>query len=216
MQNDNDFFSVVVSAPSGTGKTTLIRELLSRDENLVFVVSTTTRSQRDGEREGSNYYFVTDNEFQKKIQDEEFLEWALVHQKYYGTTKKEVDRIKQSGKIPIFDVDVQGAKQLRGKLRNAVYIFIIPPSIRELKRRLYARHSDSEEQIAIRIENALKELKQYGIYDYLVINDDVEKAVNDCASIIGAELCRMPRNSSKMRDILEEENDNSLEEIDRF
>ncbi len=216
MQNDNDFFSVVVSAPSGTGKTTLIRELLSRDENLVFAVSTTTRSQRDGEREGSNYYFVTDNEFQKKIQGEEFLEWALVHQKYYGTTKKEVDRIKQSGKIPIFDVDVQGAKQLREKLRNAVYIFIIPPSIRELKRRLYARRSDSQEQIAIRIDNALEELKQFAIYDYLVINEDVEKAVSDCASIIRAELCRMPRNSSKMRDILEEDNDNSLEEIDRL
>lgn len=216
MQNDNDFFSVVVSAPSGTGKTTLIRELLSRDESLVFVVSTTTRLQRDGEREGNNYYFVTDDEFQKKIQDDEFLEWALVHQKYYGTTKKEVDRIKQSGKIPIFDVDVQGAKQLRGKLGNAVYIFIIPPSIHELKRRLYARRSDSQEQIAIRIANALEELQQYGIYDYLVINDDVEKAVNDCASIIRAELCRITRNSSKMRDILEANNDNSLEETDRF
>jgi guanylate kinase len=132
-------FSVIISAPSGAGKTTLIEKLLIQNPVFEFAVSTTTRIKRAGESEGKNYYFVSYDEFMQMVDRGEFLEWAKVHDNYYGTTKKEVDRIKALSKIPIFDVDVQGARSLRNKLQNVISIFIIPPSIQELEKRLRHR-----------------------------------------------------------------------------
>lgn len=207
-----DIFSIVVSAPSGTGKTTIIKRLMGKKRDFVFAVSTTTRLRRPGEKDGRNYYFVDEEKFKNKIQNDEFLEWAIVHENYYGTSKKEVDRIGASGKIPIFDVDTQGAKQLRGKLSNAIFIFIIPPSIDELRKRLNERGSDSKEQIEIRIRNAIGELKEYRVYDYIVINESIEKTVEDFESILRVEDYRSARNSLRIQKILEGYSDNPIEE----
>jgi guanylate kinase len=196
--------SLVISAPSGAGKTTLITKLLNADERLEFSVSTTTRPKREGETEGLSYNFVGMEEFQAMIQADAFIEWAQVYGYYYGTTKKEIDRIHRSGKISIFDVDVQGARSLRGKLESAAYIFIVPPSREVLVSRLHKRKTDSESQIQIRLRKALSELTQFHLYDYIVVNNDVEIAMYQIRSIITAELCGKQRNSYIIKDILED------------
>ncbi len=201
--------SVVISAPSGAGKTTLINRLLSADDRFVFSISTTTRPKRAGETDGGSYYFVAESEFQELIKRDAFIEWARVHGNYYGTTKKEIDRICRAGKIPIFDVDVQGARTLQGKLDNAVYLFIVPPSREVLESRLRNRKTDSEEQIQIRMRNALREMKEYDLYDYIIVNDDLDVALNQLGSIVTAELCRKDKVSNIITGILEEDSDHS-------
>lgn len=196
--------SVVISAPSGAGKTTLIKMLLSADDRFAFSVSTTTRPIRGGETPGVSYNFVSEREFREMNGHGAFLEWALVHGNYYGTPKKEIDRIQHAGKIPIFDVDVQGAKTLRGKLDGAVYIFIVPPSREALEARLRNRKTDTDAQIRIRLQNAIRELEEYGLYDYIVVNDDLETALAHIQSIVTAELCRRERVSHIITGILEE------------
>ncbi len=202
---------MVISAPSGAGKTTLIRGFLESDDTFAFSISTTTRPPRTGERDGKSYYFVDDDRFRAMIGEDRFVEWALVHGRYYGTTKKEIDRIRSAGKIPVFDVDVQGARSLKSGPRGGVYIFIVPPSRRELEARLRNRQSDSEEQIQIRLRNAITELSAYTEYDYIVVNDDIEKALSRLRSIVIAELCRTDRSRHLINGILEENRDNSLE-----
>ena len=200
-------YSVVISAPSGAGKTTLIRKLLSADDRFEFSISTTTRGKRATENDGDNYHFVTETCFQEMIARDEFVEWARVHQNYYGTTKKEVDRIQHLGKIPIFDLDVSGARQITGKLDDCVTIFIIPPSLEVLKERLRKRKSESEEQMAIRLSNAMKDLREFEGYDYIIVNDGIERALADLESIINAELCRSSRTRYKIKEILEASSD---------
>ncbi len=202
--------SLVISAPSGAGKTTLIARLLDADDRLVFSVSTTTRPKREGEAEGESYYFVSPSEFRKMIGEDSFIEWAQVHRNYYGTTKKEIDRITRAGKIPIFDVDVQGARSLKHSVDNATSIFIVPPSRGILVSRLRNRKTESESQIQIRLEKARWELTQYQLYDYIIVNDDIDVAVNKIMSIVSAELCRLQRTSSIIQDILEDWRDNSI------
>ncbi|HOO71868.1 MAG TPA: guanylate kinase [Spirochaetota bacterium] len=204
MKND---ISIVISAPSGAGKSTIIERLLRDDPRFEFSVSTTTRKSRGGERDGRDYFFISEPEFLDKIEKGDFIEWARVHGNYYGTTKKEVDRIKDAGKIPIFDVDIQGTKNLQKNIQDAVYIFIVPPSLHILEQRLKNRKTDSEDQINIRLKNALSELSEYHIYDYLVINDTVETALRDVQAIVSAEQCRTQRNSSFMKDIMEAKDD---------
>jgi len=189
----NETFSIVFSAPSGAGKTTLIQRLIAQEPVFEFSVSTTTRSPRSGEREGVHYYFVDDEAFRALRDREELIEWALVHENCYGTTKKEVDRIRRTGKIPVFDVDVQGARTLKKKLPDAVFVFIIPPSLTVLNERLRARDTESESQIEIRIRNALRELSEYRMYDYIVVNDRLEEALSSINAILKAEKCRMAR-----------------------
>jgi len=195
----NETFSIVFSAPSGAGKTTLIQRLIAQEPIFEFSVSTTTRSPRSGEREGVHYYFVDDETFNGLMDREELIEWALVHENRYGTTKKEVDRIRRTGKIPVFDVDVQGARTLKKKLPDAVFVFIIPPSLTVLYERLRARDTESESQIEIRIRNALRELSEYGMYDYIVVNDRLEEALSSINAILKAEKCRMARMEKIMR-----------------
>jgi guanylate kinase len=199
----NDIF-IIVSAPSGCGKTTIIERLMARDNSYDFVVSTTSREKRKGETGGKNYYFVSPEEFRDLIGRNELIEWSIVHENYYGITKKEFDRIKSDGRIPIFDVDVQGAVKLKDKLENAVFVFIIPPSFEVLRERLIARKTDSKKSIEVRLENARNELKQINLFDYVIVNDVVDKAVDDLSAIIRAELCRDKSAADKLLENLED------------
>lgn len=188
----------MVSAPSGAGKTTIIKSLVSKDDRFEFSVSTTTRRPRPNEESARSYFFVGLEEFHEMVRRGEFIEWAEVHGNYYGTAKKEVDRIKSTGKIPIFDVDVQGARQLKGRIDDAVFIFIAPPSVESLRERLVKRDTESTEQIELRLANAVKELQDYVLYDYVIINDSVEASVESMRNIVGAEACRMHRVKSRL------------------
>ncbi|HEY1405107.1 MAG TPA: guanylate kinase [Spirochaetota bacterium] len=196
--------SVVISAPSGAGKTTLIRELMRKDLRIAFSVSTTTRPRREGEVEGKSYYYIDDETFRGMIDDNQFLEWAKVHSHYYGTSRKEIDRIWGDGKIPLFDVDVQGAKNLRSALPDAVFIFVMPPSVRTLADRLTNRKTENAEELSIRLSNAAREMREFPWYDYVVINDQVERAVSDIESIIHAASLSRDRMRHIAEKIMEE------------
>lgn len=181
----------VVSAPSGTGKTTLIRELLKEAEGLTFSVSYTTRKPRTGEVEGRDYHFVSREEFLQMAAEGRFLEWAEVHGDLYGTPMESLD--PPEGTDMILDVDPQGAKKIKELKGDAVSIFIVPPSLEELERRLRQRGRDSEEAIRKRLQDAREELAQIPLYDYIVVNDRFEKALRNLCSIVFAERCRRER-----------------------
>ncbi len=200
--------TIIVSAPSGAGKTTIIDKLLSEDDRFEFVISTTSRKNRINEIDGKDYYFIPEDEFKKSIDSNEFIEWSVVHQNYYGITKKEFDRINAIGKIPIFDVDVQGAVKLKSKLEDAVFIFIIPPSFEVLKDRLVKRGTDSEDAIRVRFENAKNELKEIDIFDYIVVNDIIDDSVSDFMAIVKAEMCKDKKRALEILETLEEQFDN--------
>ena len=202
--------SFVVSAPSGTGKTTIIQNIVGHSDNYEFVISTTTRPRRNDEIDGKNYIFVQEDVFKNMIEENAFIEWAFVHQHYYGITKKEIDRIRESGKTPIFDVDVQGAKSLRKKLADGVFIFIVPPSVEALKERLMNRKTETEEQITVRLNNALNEMRQYELYDYLVVNEKVEESCDQFHAILVSESCRKERNYNKIRNMVGGDRDHSI------
>jgi guanylate kinase len=196
--------SLVVSAPSGTGKTTLIKKLMESEPRLVFSVSTTTRHMRKGEVEGKSYYFLDDATFQEMAGRGEFVEWAKVYAHSYGTSKKEIDRIRADGNIPIFDVDVQGARNLRQSLHDSVLVFIMPPSVSVLVDRLTKRNTESKEELKLRLSKAIGEMREYEHYDYIVINDRIEDAVSDLRSILRSEMISRKRMDSVVRKILED------------
>lgn len=208
MQQKTNSFSVVISAPSGAGKTTLIKRLISRDSRFQFSVSTTTRPIRKGEVDGESYHFISEMDFYAMAEAGEFIEWANVHGNLYGTTKKEVDRISSIGNIPLFDVDVQGGRSLRASLgKMALFVFIVPPSFEVLAGRLINRGTDSDQQIKLRLKNAVIEMGEYCHYDYIVVNDDLDTAVDDVRSIVTAELARVERYSGFISKIMEEGDD---------
>ena len=195
--------SVVISAPSGTGKTTVIREVMQQMEELEFSVSYTTRPKRSTENNGVDYYFVSKEDFQKGIKNDEFVEWAEVHGNFYGTLKKEIDRINAMGHIPIFDVDIQGSKILKGKIDNAVFILLAPPSLADLENRLRTRNSNSELEIQLRLKKAVEEMRNYLLFDYVIINDKVSESVSLIVSIIRAALHRTDKMALELEKILE-------------
>lgn len=174
----------VISAPSGAGKNSLISILLRKEPRLMHSVSSTTRPRRPNEIDGINYHFLSKHDFEKRIAEGKFLEYARVLDNYYGTELREIERIFAEGKYPILDIDVQGAQTLRSKKLRMVSIFIAPPSIEELERRLRARGSETEEQIKSRIELARLEIMEQDNFDYIVVNDDLMKASEELASII--------------------------------
>lgn len=174
----------VISAPSGAGKNSLINVVLEREPRLVHAVSSTTRARRVHEAEGINYHYLQRSEFEKRVAAGEFLEYARVLDNYYGTEVREIERIFALGKYPILDIDVQGAQTLRGKRIRMVSIFIVPPGMDELERRLRARASESEEQIRSRLELARLEILEQNKFDYVVVNDDLMKAAEELATIV--------------------------------
>ena len=183
----------VISAPSGTGKTTLIKRLLSSLDNVTFSISCTTRPKREGEKEGVDYYFVDEETFRSMIDRDEFLEYAVVYGNYYGTPKRPVLESLEKGIDVILDIDSKGARAVKEKLRDAVLIFIFPPSMEVLIERLRSRGTDSENVINRRIRDAKLEIEASIIYDYWILNDDLEKAYNELKSIVIAERCRKER-----------------------
>ena len=180
--------SLIISAPSGTGKTSIITRLLSISNLYSFSISTTTRPMRDGEIDGKNYIFIDVDTFNKMLENSEFVEWANVHGNFYGTQRKEVDRIIEEGKIPIFDVDIQGAQQLRECLPEGVFIFILPPSMEELERRLRMRQTDTDEQIRIRLKNAIEEMGSKELFDFILINENIDEVTEEIDKIVKARL----------------------------
>ena len=180
----------VVSAPSGAGKTSLCKAVTASLENLTHSVSYSTRKPRNGEIDGRDYYFVSQERFQEMIRAGDFAEWAEVHSNLYGTSRRVLDDVISKGVDVILDIDTQGAKQIKKKFDTAVFIFIMPPSLDILEERLRNRKSDQEEEIRRRMSRAREEIKDYGMYDYLVVNRDFDRALAELRSIVVAERCR--------------------------
>ncbi len=177
----------VVAAPSGTGKTTVCRQVTERDGRISFSVSHTTRRRRDAEVEGRDYFFVDEPEFRSLVAKGEFLEWAEYNAHLYGTSWKAIDRGLAGGRDLLLEIEVQGARQVRERRLDARLIFLLPPSMEELERRLQGRGTDSEEEIRRRLKVANRELKAVGGFDYGVANDDVECCVENLLEIIRSE-----------------------------
>ena len=193
----------VVSAPSGGGKGTLIRRVLDVMPDLSYSVSYTTRAPRNGEVNGREYFFVDRDEFEKMETAGEFLEWANVHGHLYGTSRKQVTEEIASGTDIILEVDVQGASSVRSLGLDSVSVFILPPSLETLRSRLILRGTDSSEQLAVRLRKAPEELSQYATFDYVIFNDEVDRAAKQLAAIVLAERARRARQEPLVRDVIE-------------
>lgn len=180
---------IVISAPSGAGKTTLCHRLLAEFPSLVLSISTTTRSPRGAEQHGREYFFVSREEFERQIEAGRFAEWARVHDNFYGTSKAVVEQAFSTGRSVLLDIDVQGAEQLRKAYPDqAVLIFISPPSIEELERRLRARNTDAEATIQKRMNNARTEMARRDVFDHIVINDSLDRAYAELKGIVAGAL----------------------------
>ncbi|WP_313756621.1 guanylate kinase [Tissierella sp.] len=189
-------FLLIISGPAGTGKGTVCKEVLERNEDILYSISATTRKPRVGEVDGTNYFFIDREEFNRKIENGEFLEYAYVHTNYYGTPRDfVVDKI-DNGETVLLEIDVQGALQVKKNYSEAVLVFILPPTMEELRDRIVKRGTESEEDINRRFENAFKELNFIEEYDYFVINDKIQDAVSDVETIIKAERLKVKRNSN--------------------
>lgn len=193
----------VVSSPSGGGKGTLIQRVLKRLPNLSYSVSYTTRKPRAGESDGCQYFFVTREQFSQMIERNEFLEWANVHGHLYGTSRDQVSRDVSSGRDIVLEVDVQGAASIRKLVGDAVSVFILPPSLSVLRQRLVARGTDSTDELEVRLRNAPQELKAYKTFDYVIINDDADRAAEQLIAIIEAERTRLSRQQDRIRRVVE-------------
>lgn len=185
---------LVISSPSGAGKSTISRNLMEADHQLSMSVSVTTRKRRGSEIEGVHYHFVSEREFERMRESDALLEWAEVHGNYYGTPREAVEIAMSEGRDMLFDIDWQGALQLQEKMRaDVVGIFILPPSMAELKSRLFRRAEDAEDVIATRLANAKAEIEHWRDYDYVVVNDDLDKAFAAVRAIVEAERLRRDR-----------------------
>lgn len=180
----------VLSGPSGVGKSTLYKNVLDNDENLYFSISCTTRKPRPGEENGREYFFISEKEFLDWIAEGKFLEWAKVHDNYYGTLRDEVFSRLENGKDVLLDIDVEGAKNILNEYKDAVSIFIAPPCFDDLEDRIRSRSTESEDEIQKRLCTAKKELENVDLYKYLIYNKKIELAVADLNSIINAERCK--------------------------
>ena len=189
-----DFLLVIISSPSGAGKTTLCNRLRKEFPLLSFSVSHTTRKPRVGEQDGREYHFVDVDTFKGMVASRAFAEWAEVHGNFYGTSLREIEiaRENKAGGV-LFDIDYQGARQIRAKVPEAIAIFILPPSIEELERRLRSRASDDEATVQRRLAKAKLEVENYGLFDYLVVNDDLERAYDRLRAVVLAESAKRSR-----------------------
>ena len=185
---------IVVSGPSGAGKDTICNRLKEQEKNIWISVSMTSREPRKHEEEGKDYFFITKEEFEAKINNDEFLEYAVVHNnQYYGTPKTKIEEKLNSGKDVILVIDIQGALKVKELIEDALFIFIVPPSMEELKKRLIERNTETKEKILERFKTAYNEINEIKKYNYVVVNDRVDKAVEKVKSIITAERCRVDR-----------------------
>ena len=200
----------VVSSPSGGGKGTIIRHVLDVVGNLSYSVSFTTRAPRQTEVDGREYFFVSRETFDEMVAAGDFLEWACVHGNFYGTSKKQVLEETGAGADIILEVDVQGAASVRQLLMDSVSIFILPPSYEVLHQRLIARGTDSPQELEVRLRNAPDELKQYSAFDYVIINDQIDRAAAQLASIIYAERARCMRQEPLVREVIKKFKSNSM------
>ena len=183
--------SIIISAPSGTGKTTTCKRLIQRMPNLRIATSHTTRKIRDGETVGVDYFFISRKEFETKRDNEDFLEWAQVHTEYYGTSFESIEKPQQEGFDILLELDVQGVDSLRNMKFNGAYILILPPSIKEMMNRLRKRGTETEESIEIRVNTGKEEIKNYKKYDYVITNFDVEETVESILAIVQSEKSRV-------------------------
>jgi len=181
---------IIISAPSGAGKTTLVREVLKRDRSVRPSVSYTSRPPREKERHGLDYFFVARDEFEAMVERGEFLEWAYVHANLYGTGRRQVEDTLKFGYDVLLAIDVQGAEQVRKLYPEAISVFILPPSYEELVRRLGYRGDNDSEDLKLRLRNAFDEMSAYRHFDYLVVNEDLASATDELMSIIVASRCR--------------------------
>ncbi len=192
----------IISAPSGSGKSTLVKRLLRDVDGLLFSISYTTRALRGHERPGESYHFISREEFEARIGRDEFLEWAQVFGNYYGTHRSVLDQARAEGRDLVLDIDVQGARQLKFKVPDAVTIFVLAPSREELEERLRARSEDAEEVIQRRLREAAREIRDYTAYDYVLVNEDLEESADTLASIVKAERVRRARMEGRIKPIL--------------
>ncbi len=198
----------IISAPSGTGKTTLVKEVMQRLPGLRFSVSYTTRLPRPSEKEGKDYLFVSHSAFQKMIEKNEFLEWAEVLGNRYGTPRPDLNKLESEGVDLILDIDTQGAKKVIKEIPQPVLIYLLPPSLKILRERLINRGVDSLEMIKFRLSNARKDMEEAYRYQYVIVNDKIEEAVERLRCIIVAERCR------RLKNLILEENRKQWEEKD--
>lgn len=191
MLSKKRLLKIVISAPSGAGKTTVIKELFKKVKNIERTISFTTRPRKSGEINGIDYYFISKKEFENKIKEREFIEYAKVHEYFYGTSKQFLGNTK--GKDLILNIDVQGGIAIKKKFSDSILVFLMPPSLKELKDRLLKRKRDSKEEINKRIKNAKREIKFALKYDFIVINDKLKNAVDKLRAIIISERVRIKK-----------------------
>lgn len=191
----------VISGPSGSGKSTVLKQVFAALPRHYFSVSATTRSPRPGEVDGKDYHFITRDEFEKMIREDKLLEHAKYVDNYYGTPSEPIDRNIEEGTDVFLDIEVQGHAQIKAKRPDSVSVFIAPPSLEELEKRLRGRSTDTEEAIAGRLSTARRELAQAGEYDYIVINDKVDIAASEILSIVSAEKCRAYRKIKNFNEV---------------
>lgn len=185
---------IIISGTTCAGKGTVVKELVERNENLALSISYTSRAMREGEVNGVNYYFVTKEEFEEKIKNDEFLEYAYVHNSnYYGTPKKEVKEMLDAGKDVILEIEVQGAQLIKEMFPETILIFIMAPSMAEVKRRIKARGQETNEQIIKRFQTAYQEINEIPKYNYVVVNDEIINAISKIEAILVSEKCRVDR-----------------------
>ena len=192
----------IISAPSGSGKSTLVGRLLANDRNLLFSVSYTTRLPRGAEVEGESYHYISRDEFEKRIEKKEFLEHAEVFGNYYGTHRGILDRAIAEGRDLVLDIDVQGARQLKESIPDAVSVFILAPSREVLEQRLRARSEDAEAVIQRRLKAAALEIQNYHMYDYVLVNDHLERSTQTLEAIVMAERVKRTRVETQIQSIL--------------
>ncbi|MEN2766504.1 guanylate kinase [Ornithinibacillus xuwenensis] len=195
----------ILSGPSGVGKGTVRKELFEQKTDLKYSISMTTREKRPGEIDGIDYFYKTNEEFEKLIQEDKLLEYAKFVNNYYGTPKEYVEETLAKGHDVFLEIEVQGAMQVKKNFPEGVFIFLFPPSLEELKNRIVNRGTETEELILNRLKEARNEIEMMDAYDYVVVNDDVEKAVSKIQSIIQSEHCKRERIAAQYKKLLEDE-----------
>ncbi|MDY6012863.1 guanylate kinase [Clostridium sp.] len=191
---------LVISGPSGAGKGTICKALLEKHKDIYLSVSATTREPREGEVHGVNYFFTTKEDFLKKVEEGDFLEHAEVYGNYYGTPKSSVQKMLDEGRDVILEIDIQGALKVKENWEEGIFIFILPPSMEELKQRIIKRGSETPESLMTRFKSAYKEINYISKYNYAVVNDEIDTAVAKLEAIIVAEKCRVDRMKNKILD----------------